>query len=120
MNDKTDAALIVGCEKAAKEVIAAREYIEHLETLKRDQQQTFALYDLKVSILSEQAEARERESVALRESLKAEREATAALRRESALKDERIAKLEKRKGGGGLKERIITTAIGIGIGAILK
>ncbi|MCP9496103.1 MAG: hypothetical protein MSG64_16770 [Pyrinomonadaceae bacterium MAG19_C2-C3] len=43
----------------------------------------------------------------------------AALRRESALKDERIAKLEKRK-GGSLKEKIITTAIGVGIGAILK
>lgn len=114
-----DEVLITGCERATKEVVASREYIAHLEQVKQDQQQTLALYDLKVSIQTEQIEMQKREADALRESLKAEREATAGLRRESALKDERIAKLEKRR-GGGLKERIITTAIGIGIGAILK
>lgn len=117
--NSNDDAVIVGCEKAAKEVVAAREYIAHLEQVKGDQQQTLALYDLKVGIQTEQLEAQKRELDALRESLKAEREVTSAMRAESALKDARIAKLEKRK-GGGLKERIITTAIGVGIGAILK
>lgn len=114
-----DAVLVAGCEKAAKEVAASREYIGHLERVKTDYEQTMALMTLKMEIQAEAIGNAKSESASLRESLKAEREATAARLREVEIMRERIAKLESRK-GGGLKEKIATIAIGAVIGAVLR
>ncbi len=111
--------LVAGGEKAAKEVVASREYIEHLESVKTDYEQTMVLMTLKMEIQAEAIANSKSESAELREALKSEREASAARLKENELMRERIAKLEARR-VGGLKEKIVTIAIGAVIGAVLK
>lgn len=114
----SDVTIVAGCEKAAKEVVASRGAITHLERRVGDLEQALALEVLHKGIIVEQLEAKRTEVTELREALKAEREALAAERAASALKDARIAKLEKR--GGSFKEKVITVAIGAAIGAVLN
>lgn len=78
-----------------------------------------ALMTLKMETQAEAIVNSKSESASLREALKAEREVSVARLKEVESMRERVANLERRK-GGGLKEKIVTIAIGAAIGAVLK